>query len=132
MKFTFILFIAFTCLTSISYAEDLPLDCASPATFSQSRDCAELRLAAAENQMAEHYQFIRTLLTEHSTTPFGESGDNSAEFIASQQAWLIYRDQACKAEGLLYWGTSLEFSMADQCLERITNTRINELKHLRD
>lgn len=130
MKFISILCIAFISFTSISNAEDAPLDCTSPSTQSQSRDCAAQRLAAVELQVISLFDYTRRLLADGWTNDAGQMQDNSAEFIAGQQAWFIYRDQTCHAEGLMHWGTSLEFSVADQCLERITAARLEELKKM--
>jgi len=50
--------------------------------------------------------------------------------LASQRAWLQFRDRQCEIEGGEYAGGSLQGFVRAQCLTRLTRERTKQLKDL--
>ncbi|MCP3734004.1 lysozyme inhibitor LprI family protein [Sphingomonas sp. RP10(2022)] len=50
--------------------------------------------------------------------------------LASQRAWLAFRDTQCVIEGGEYAGGSMQPMVRAQCLARLTRERTTQLKHM--
>ena len=54
----------------------------------------------------------------------------AAATLASQRAWLQFRDKQCEIEGGQYAGGSLQGVVRGQCFTRLTRERTKQLKDL--
>ena len=54
----------------------------------------------------------------------------SREIVASQRAWLGYRDRTCRAEGAVYDGGTMEPLAFADCQARLTTERLKWLRSL--
>ena len=61
--------------------------------------------------------------------PDGDPGYQAA-LLASQRAWLAYRDATCKVAGFEFRGGSAQGMAVGQCLTAVTGARTAELKLL--
>ena len=53
-----------------------------------------------------------------------------AALLASQRAWLVYRDAQCRLASFEYRGGTAESLAAGQCLTALTNARTAELRQI--
>lgn len=93
----------------------------------QAADAAFRRADAAMN--AQYRATMAQMKRMDKETPPDPPGPGfEAALLASQRAWLKFRDPECLVEGYQYRGGSAEPMAATQCLATITEQRTKQLK----
>jgi uncharacterized protein YecT (DUF1311 family) len=59
-------------------------------------------------------------------------GNSKTFFIQAQRNWIAFKEQQCKFEASIYDGGSIQPLIKFDCLDRITKSRISELKEIID
>lgn len=72
----------------------------------------------ADKKMYETYKLILANLS---------TKDEKDLLIASQKAWIVYKEAHCKSIAKGYEGGSMQPLIYNSCMEGITNERINQL-----
>jgi uncharacterized protein YecT (DUF1311 family) len=107
------------------------VDCNNAQTQADMNQCAAEDYRKADAAMNAQWAETRAaMLAWDKASP--PSGDNGAakRLLASQRAWLAYRDAACDVEGYSAEGGSMQPLMISSCLAELTKRRTEELKSL--
>ncbi len=109
-----------------------PPGCNSPRSEAAINRCAALVYRQADAAMTRQwkttYAFMKTR-DARNTSRGGGFGYASA-LLASQRAWLGYRDAECVIEGGRFAGGSVEPVAQAQCKTGLTNMRTQQLRRL--
>jgi uncharacterized protein YecT (DUF1311 family) len=102
-------------------ASSAVLDCNDPMGTSQINECANRRLQSAtvtlNTQWAIAYKFVKTTDAKYATI-----------LLASQRAWLRYRDEQCRAEARFLEGSLHPELVEADCKAHLSLLRAGELK----
>ncbi|MCC2980734.1 MULTISPECIES: lysozyme inhibitor LprI family protein [unclassified Sphingomonas] len=90
----------------------------------------ELRRADAALNAQWKQTYARMKDRDARGTPRGGGFGYATATLASQRAWLQFRDRQCEIEGGEYAGGSLQGFARAQCLARLTRERTKQLKDL--
>ncbi len=88
-------------------------------------DCSDAALKAADAELNSVYQSIKS--------PLAKAGDEDSKeilrrLVASQKAWLVFRDANCNLAGTDNLGGSGEGVVINNCLATSTINRVKELQ----
>ncbi len=107
------------------------VDCNNAQTQADMNQCAAEDYRKADAAMNAQWAETRAaMLARDKASP--PSGDNGAakRLLASQRAWLAYRDAACDVEGYSVDGGSMQPLVVSSCLADLTTRRTEDLKSL--
>jgi uncharacterized protein YecT (DUF1311 family) len=111
------------------------LACANPQNQMTMTMCAGE--AASRADAAMNVQWKRTLADMHkSDVDAGALGDQghgpsyAEALLASQRAWLQFRDAECQIEGYAARGGSMQPMLVAQCLQTLTVQRTKQLAQI--
>ncbi len=123
-------FLVFLLMTAGSYSAhaDDPLDCKDPQDQQSMNQCAGLDYEKADKQLNKLWPSIKGSAEENDKNVDAANGGYTKALIASQKAWLAFRDAECTWEGFQAHGGSMEPMLVNGCLARVTNERIKQLK----
>lgn len=106
-------------------AQDAP-DCANQMDQSTMTQCAGIDFDKADVELNRIWPEIKAGAQE------SDAGSGKSEHLdalmASQRAWLAYRDAECVWQGFEAHGGSMEPMLVNACLAEMTNKRIKELQ----
>jgi uncharacterized protein YecT (DUF1311 family) len=108
------------------------LACDDPQTQSAMTACAAKDYATADAAMAGQWKtvYARMKRLDAQDTSRGGGFGYAAALLASQRAWLKYRDTHCVISAAEFAGGSLQPMVAAQCRTRLTDLRTSDLKAL--
>ncbi|MFZ2997061.1 lysozyme inhibitor LprI family protein [Sphingobium sp.] len=106
--------------------------CANAQTQSQMTQCAAQAYASADAAMTRQWKVTQAAMKrlDARDTSRGGGFGYAAALLASQRAWLAYRDRQCVIAAGEFAGGSMQPMAAAQCKERLTHARTKELKAL--
>ena len=109
---------------------------ATPAlaqTQAQMNAAAGTRFARADAAMTVQWKatYARMKARDDAVTSRGGGFGYAASLLASQRAWLQYRDTECVIEGGEFAGGSMQSMAQAQCKTRLTGERSTQLRKLR-
>jgi uncharacterized protein YecT (DUF1311 family) len=107
-------------------------DCGNVRTQTAMTACAGQSYAAADAEMTRQWKVTYAYMKgrdAHDTSRGGGFG-YAAAALASQRAWLQYRDTQCVIEGGEFAGGTLQPMAQAQCKARLTKARTAQLKSL--
>jgi uncharacterized protein YecT (DUF1311 family) len=113
-------------------SEDVrPVNCSNVETQADMNQCAADDYRKADAAMNAQWAETRAamLAWDKATPPSGDAGA-AKRLLASQRAWLAYRDAACDVEGYSVEGGSMQPLIVSSCLAVLTTRRTEELKSL--
>ncbi|MGH1331669.1 MAG: lysozyme inhibitor LprI family protein [Paracoccaceae bacterium] len=109
-------------------AEDI--NCLEPMTQRDMLYCADQAYKAADGDLNFDYQTARDYFRRvDSDLPKNMRGAADA-LLEAQRAWIPYRDAACRTEGFMARGGSMEPLIVTMCLENLTRQRSEDLRAL--
>lgn len=112
-------------ICSAAAAQDAP-DCANQMDQSTMTRCAGIDFEKADAELNRIWPEIKSDAQE------SDEGTGKTEHLdalmASQRAWLAYRDAECAWQGFEAHGGSMEPMLVNACLAEMTNKRIKELQ----
>ncbi len=119
----------------IRYVLIAALACAAPAAAQTQRDMtatAIRQFQSADTAMTRQWQRTYAYMKgrDAQDTSRGGGFGYAASTLASQRAWLAFRDTQCVIEGGQYAGGSVEPLARIQCRTRMTRERTTQLANL--
>ena len=113
-------------------SEDVrPVDCSNAQTQADMNQCAADDYRKADAAMNAQWAETRAaMLAWDKATPPSQDNGAAKRLLASQRAWLAYRDAACDVEGYSVEGGSMQPLIVSSCLAELTTRRTEELKSL--
>lgn len=106
-------------------AQDVP-DCENQMDQSTMTQCAGLDFEKADAELNRVWPEVKRGAQE------SDAGSGKTEYLdalmASQRAWLAYRDAECIWQGFEAHGGSMEPMLVNACLADMTSKRIKELQ----
>lgn len=103
-------------------AQTPSIDCSSPQTTLEINECAARDYHNADARLNRTYDELIANLNDA----------NREKLVDAQLAWLEFRDRNCHWEAFRYDGGSIQTSIRLNCLERLTQQRIQDLENYRD
>ena len=102
--------------TSIARADD----CANAMDQATMNECANAAYQKSDAQLNALYKQIKQRL----------KGDGAATklFVATQRAWVAFRDAECKFSSSAVSGGSIYPTVYAECLDRLTKARVDDFK----
>ena len=108
------------------------LNCANPPSQFSADECAGNASGRADAAM--NAQWKLTLAAEHqrdkdfTAIPRSDKRPSDADaLLASQRAWLKFRDAECEVEAYAARGGSMEPQLSAECVARVTAERTKQL-----
>ncbi|MBG1233074.1 lysozyme inhibitor LprI family protein [Aestuariivirga litoralis] len=112
-----------------AHADDA-LNCDEPQTTADMNQCADIAFDKADKEL----NALWPKLKEWAAQSDQESGENDGYYaktlLASQRAWLAYRDAECVAAGLPMHGGTGEGPLMGGCRASLTEERVKDLRGL--
>lgn len=107
--------------------------CADATTQADMNRCAQAAFRRADAAMTREWQssYARMKANDAADMSRGGGFGYAAAALASQRAWLKFRDTQCVLEGGRYAGGSMQPLVRTNCLERLTKERAQQLRDLR-
>ena len=107
------------------------VDCNNAMTQVDMNQCAAEDYRKADAAMNAQWAETRAaMLAWDKATPPSDDNGAAKRLLASQRAWLGFRDAACDVEGYSVEGGSMQPLVISSCLAALTTRRTEELKSL--
>jgi uncharacterized protein YecT (DUF1311 family) len=115
------------CGAAPAMADDKP-DCTDPQDQNTMTLCAGLDYDKADKELNALWPSIKASAEENDKSASAEDGGYVKALMASQKAWLAFRDAECTWQGFQAHGGSMEPMLVNGCLAAVTKDRIKQLK----
>ena len=107
------------------------VDCNNAMTQVDMNQCAAEDYRKADATMNAQWAETRAaMLAWDKATPPSDDNGAAKRLLASQRAWLAFRDATCDVEGYSVEGGSMQPLVISSCLAALTTRRTEELKSL--
>ncbi|MEM8838058.1 MAG: lysozyme inhibitor LprI family protein [Pseudomonadota bacterium] len=117
-------------LSGPGHANDEDGECQNPSTQVQMNECAAIEAHTADVELSVAFNRARDhLAVIEENTPKEWKGVQAA-LLSAQRAWITYRDEHCRAQGLRFGGGSILPLIVNACLAQLTRERTRQLKEL--
>jgi uncharacterized protein YecT (DUF1311 family) len=113
--------------------DDPSIDCDNQRYQVEMNYCARQAYERADAAMNVQWKLTVAAMRErdrHIDRKYDSQPTHDATLLASQRAWLTYRDQQCLNESFAARGGSMAPMLHSGCMERLTKARTAELKAL--
>ncbi len=107
-------------------ADDKP-DCTDPQDQNTMTRCAGLDYDKADKELNKLWPSIKASAEDSDKGASGEDGGYVKALMASQKAWIAFRDAECTWQGFESHGGSMEPMLVNGCLATLTRERIKQL-----
>lgn len=106
--------------------------CASAVTQSDMTRCAIADFNKADARLNRQWSMTYGVMKKRDAADTSRGGGPgyAAALLASQRAWLQFRDKQCVVEGLEYSGGSMQPMVIANCRARMTEARTKQLAKL--
>ncbi len=114
-------------------ADDPPIDCDNQRYQVEMNYCAGKEYEVADAAMNAEWKLTVAAMRErdkHIDRAYDSQPTHDATLLASQRAWLTYRDQQCLNESFAARGGSMAPMLHSGCMARLTKARTAELQAL--
>lgn len=113
-------------------AQDVPVDCAKAVAQTDMNQCAYRAYQKADRAMNAQWRVTLAAMRrwDRSTAKDGLGPPPAQLLLASQRAWLAYRDAQCRIEGQYARGGTMQPMLESSCMETLTIRRTEELQEL--
>ncbi len=130
MKFVVAALVATLLLHSAAHADD-KLDCKNPPDTASENQCNDIAFEKADKDLNALWPKVKAWAEENDQNSDNPGAhDYTKTVIASQRAWLAYRDAECAMAGLPMHGGSGEGPLVGGCRAGLTEDRVTDLKGL--
>lgn len=127
MKRQILVAMLMVCWGAAAYADDKP-NCEDPQDQSTMTLCAGLDYDKADKELNKLWPSIKSAAAESDQGVSAEDGGYLKALMASQKAWIAFRDAECNWQGFEAHGGTMEPMLVNGCLARLTEERIKQLK----
>ena len=111
--------------SAMARADDGP-DCKDPQDQNTMTACARVDFEKADQDLNTIWPKLKTDAEDSDKTT--DKHEYSDALLASQRAWITFRDAECEWQGFEAHGGSLEPMLVAGCLARLTRDRIKQLQ----
>lgn len=122
------LLIGLTQFASIALAQEA--NCNAPQTQLEMNICAQREFETADGQLNTEYAKARTFMKSIDANLQKKNRGAARALLDAQRAWIAFRDLACKAEGFVVKGGTMEPLFISTCKTSLTEQRTNALRQL--
>ena len=112
--------------------DDPEIDCENPVTQMEMTYCAEQDFAEADEQLNAQYKVTRQAMKDWDGDAMDGLGSAADALLASQRAWLAFRDAQCAFYGYQARGGTMEPMLIYGCQAELTRQRTQQLKEQTD
>jgi uncharacterized protein YecT (DUF1311 family) len=126
MKYIYILAMLLG-FSSLASAEDAP-NCLDPQDQSSMTQCAGLDFEKADAELNTAWVQIKSDAVTSDTEEGSGKHDYENALLASQRAWIKFRDEECFWQGFAAHGGSMEPMLVNMCAAKLTRERIKQLQ----
>ncbi|CAD7054512.1 hypothetical protein RHAB21_00556 [Pseudorhizobium halotolerans] len=112
--------------------DDPEVDCRNPVTQMEMTYCAEQDFAEADEQLNAQYKVTRQAMKDWDGDAMDGLGSAADALLASQRAWLAFRDAQCALYGYQARGGTMEPMLIYGCQAELTRQRTQQLKEQTD
>lgn len=114
-------------------AQDEPeVDCEKAVTQMEMTYCAEQDFAEADDQLNAQYKLTRQAMKDWDADSSDGLGSAADALLASQRAWLAFRDAQCAFQGYQARGGTMEPMLIYGCQAELSRQRTQQLKEQTD
>ena len=114
-------------------AEDQPdVDCENAQTQMEMTYCAGQDFAEADDLLNAQYKLTRQAMKDWDGNAMDGLGSAADALLASQRAWLAFRDAQCAFHGYQARGGTMEPMLIHGCQAELTRQRTQQLKEQTD
>ena len=110
------------------FAQDEKPDCTDPQDQSTMTYCAGVDFDKADKDLNALWPEIKKAAQEDDANVGNGTHEYLDALMASQRAWLAYRDAECTWQGFYAHGGSMEPMLVNACLAKLTEERVKALK----
>lgn len=110
---------------NIARADDAP-DCKDPQDQNTMTACARVDFEKADQELNAIWPKLKTDAEDSDKAT--DKHEYADALLASQRAWIAFRDAECEWQGFEAHGGSLEPMLVAGCLARLTRDRIKQLQ----
>ncbi len=121
-------FAVFALIATPALAQDEVPDCANQIDQNTMTRCAGIDFDKADAELNRIWPGLKKDAQEADAEAFEGNGGYLDALLASQRAWLAYRDAECALQGFEARGGSMEPMLVNACLAEKTTARIKELQ----
>ena len=114
-------------------ADDPSIDCDNQRYQVEMNYCAGKEYEVEDAAMNAQWKLTVAAMRErdkHIDRTYDSQPTHDATLLASQRAWLTYRDRHCESEGFVMRGGSAESMVISGCRATLTRERTEQLKAL--
>nr|CAD6409360.1 hypothetical protein REQ54_00556 [Rhizobium sp. Q54] len=120
-------------LATAAPAQDQPdVDCEKAMTQMEMTYCAEQDFAEADERLNAQYKVTRQAMKDWDGDAMDGLGSAAEALLASQRAWLTFRDAQCAFYGYQARGGTMEPMLIYGCQAELTRQRTQQLKEKTD
>ena len=119
--------IAFCGCGAPAWADD-PINCKDPPDQNSMTRCAGIEYDKADKELNALWPEVKAAAEDSDKAASAGEGGYVKALMASQKAWIAFRDAECTWQGFDSHGGSLEPMLVNGCLARLTQERIKQLK----
>lgn len=105
-------------------------NCNAPETQLEMNICAQQDFETADGLLNTEYAKARTYMKSIDADLQEQNRGAARALLEAQRAWIVFRDLACKAEGFLVKGGSMEPLFISTCKTTLTQQRTEALRQL--
>ena len=106
---------------------DETIDCKDPQDQNTMTRCAGLDYEKADKDLNKLWPSIKASAEDSDKGAGADEGGYVKALMASQKAWIAFRDAECTWQGFESHGGSMEPMLVNGCLARLTRERIKQL-----
>ena len=122
----FLVLIAACWMVTPARADDA-IDCKDPQDQSSMTRCAGIDYEKADKELNKLWPDVKARAEENDKGASAEDGGYAKALLASQKAWIAFRDAECTWQGFDSHGGSMESMLVNGCLATLTRERIKQL-----
>ena len=122
-----LMFAVFAIIVAPALAQDKAPDCANQIDQNTMTRCAGIDFDKADAELNRIWPGLKKDAQDADAEAFEGMGGYLDALLASQRAWLAYRDAECALQGFEARGGSMEPMLVNACLAEKTTARIKEL-----
>lgn len=122
-----LMFAVFAIIVAPAAAQDEAPDCANQIDQNTMTRCAGIDFDKADAELNRIWPGLKKDAQDADAEAFEGMGGYRDALLASQRAWLAYRDAECALQGFEARGGSMEPMLVNACLAEKTTARIKEL-----
>ena len=111
------------------------LNCGDAQSQAEMTMCAARDYQVADKELNKQWPKTLAVMKEKDRYPqpaYDKGPSYSAALLASQRAWLAYRDAQCLADGYSARGGTMQPMLVYGCKARLTDERVGQLKAMAD